>query len=168
MVRALEFLGDSRPAFVAHLAERLTEALCRSTQMLADENQLKAPIRTHSILLYLMDGGPASLAEIARSDGQSHQLVASRLKPLEELGLIERQVDPKDARRRPYQLSRSGRTEAQAIRGAIGAHARAMEALFAETGVDLVKALDEALEALRLRPLAERIAEVQPDARAAA
>jgi DNA-binding MarR family transcriptional regulator len=157
MEKALEFLGNLRPAFVAHLAERLTDSLCASTQSLADASGLKAPIRTHSVLLFLLERGPASLTEMARTDGQSHQLLASRLKPLEKLKLIEQFADPHDARRRPYKLSRAGKAEALAVREAIGSHARAMENLFAETGVDLVAVLDDALEALRIRPLTDRL-----------
>ena len=160
MQRALVFLGDLRPAFVAHLAERLTDALCESTQLLADAAGLRAPIRTHSVLLYLLAQGPASLTEMARTDGQSHQLLSSRLKPLEKLKLIERFVDPNVARRHPYKLTRSGRAEALTVRLAIGAHARAMKDLFAETGVDLVAVLDDALEALRIKTLRVRIEEL--------
>lgn len=159
MARALEFLGELRPAFVAHLAERLTEALCVSAQELADAAGLKAPSRTHSVLLFLLDNGPASLVEMARTDGQSHQLLSTRLKPLEALGLITRSADPNDARRRPYALTRSGRSQAIAVRAAIGAHARAMEGLFAETGVNLIEVLDGALEALRRKSLLDRVGE---------
>ncbi|MGY4395483.1 DNA-binding MarR family transcriptional regulator [Sphingomonas sp. UYAg733] len=159
MARALEFLGDTRPAFVAHLAERLTDVLCASTQALADAAGLRAPIRTHSVLLLLLARGPATISEIARTDGQSHQLLSARLKPLERLRLIERTVDPDDARRRPYNLTRSGRSESLTIRAALGTHARAMEALFEETGVNLVAVLDDALEALRVKTLLERIVE---------
>ncbi len=157
MPLALEFLGDLRPAFLAHLAERLTEALCASSQSLAAASGLKAPVRTHSVLLFLLERGPASLMEIARTDGQSHQLLSTRLKPLEMLGLIERFADPGDARRRPYRLTQKGQAEALVIREAIGTHARAMEELFIETGVDLVTALDNALEALRVKSLATRV-----------
>lgn len=142
---------------MAHLAERLTDALCMSTQSLADATGLKAPIRTHSVLLLLLEQGAASLTEIARTDGQSHQLLASRLKPLEKLGLIERLADPNDARRRPYKLTQAGHHEALIVRSAIGEHTRAMNDLFAETGVDLIAALDNALEALRVRPLHDRM-----------
>jgi DNA-binding MarR family transcriptional regulator len=153
----LQFLGDLRPAFVAHMAERLSDSLCASTQSLADAAGLKAPVRAHSVLLFLLERGPATLTQIALTDGQSHQLLASRLKPLEKLELIERFADPDDARRRPYGLTAAGRAEALAIRSAIAEHARAMETLFAETGIDLVSVLDQALEALRIRPLHQRI-----------
>lgn len=157
MTRALAFLGEVRPAFVAHLAERLTESLCASSQALADAAGLKAPIRTHSVLLFLLERGPASLVEMARSDGQSHQLLSTRLEPLKKLGLIQREADPHDRRRHPYSLTPSGRREALTVRAAIGTHARAMEGLFLQTGVNLVDALDDALEALRGRTLADRI-----------
>ena len=157
MARALEFLDGLRPAFVAHLAERFSDDLCASSQALAETAGLKAPPRTHSVLLFLLTKGPASLTEIARTDGQSHQLLASRLDPLEKLGLIERFVDPKDGRRRPFKLTRLGRKEALVVRANIEAHARAMEELFSEIGVDLVSALDDALEALRKRPLEDRL-----------
>jgi DNA-binding MarR family transcriptional regulator len=157
LARALDFLGDLRPAFVAHLAERLTDALCASTQHLAEGAGLKSPSRAHSVLLFLLLRGPASLTEMARTDGQSHQLLAARLDPLEKLGLIERFVDQHDARRRPYQLTRSGRKEALVVRANIEAHARAMEGLSVEIGVDLVTVLDDALEALRKKPMEERI-----------
>lgn len=160
MTVALGFLGGLRPAFVAHLAERLTEALCASSQSLADRAGLRAPSRTHSVLLFLLDQGTASVVEMARADGQSHQLLSSRIKPLEKAGLIERLADQTDARRRPYRLTQTGETEAVFIRVAIGEHARAMEGLFAETGVDLVAVLDDALEALRIKSLQTRVGEL--------
>ena len=159
-MRALDFLGELRPAFAAHLTERMTEALCTSTQTLADRAGYKAPVRTHSVLLYLLEQESVTLTEMARTDGQSHQLLASRLKPLEKLGLIRRSPDPLDRRRHPYRLAPAGKEGATAIRADIVAHARAMEELFKETGVNLVEVLDEAPEALRLKPFHERV-EVQ-------
>jgi len=141
----LSFLGDLRPGFVAHLAERLVDAICAETQRFADAAGIVAPVKTHSALLYLLIRGPASLVEIARSDGQSHQLVASRLAPLEALGLVERMADPDDLRRKPYRLTEAGRDEAAKVRAAIAAHAAAQRELARETGLDLVALLDRAL-----------------------
>lgn len=141
----LGFLGDLRPGFVAHLAERLVDAICTETQRFADEAGIVAPVKTHSALLYLLIRGPASLVEIARSDGQSHQLVASRLAPLEALGLVERLADPDDLRRKPYKLTEAGQDEAAKVRSAISAHAEAQRELARETGLDLMAVLDRAL-----------------------
>jgi DNA-binding MarR family transcriptional regulator len=141
----LSFLGDLRPGFVAHLAERLVDAICTETQRFADTVGIVAPVKTHSALLYLLIRGPASLVEIARSDDQSHQLVASRLAPLEAMGLIERFADPDDQRRKPYKLTAAGRDEAAKVRAAIAAHAKAQRELARETGLDLVALLDQAL-----------------------
>jgi DNA-binding MarR family transcriptional regulator len=145
MAAPLSFLGELRSGFVAHLAERLVEAICVETQRFADAAGIVAPVKTHSALLFLLIHGPASLVEIARSDGQSHQLVASRLAPLEALGLVERIADPADLRRKPYKLTTTGLEEAEKVRAAIAAHARAQQELARETGLDLVALLDRAL-----------------------
>ena len=97
----LSYLSEEiRPAFVAHLAYRLCDAICVETQAHADRIGIQAQANAHSALLYLHLNGPATLTEIARIDGQSHQLLANRLAPLELLGLIERFADPGDNRRR--------------------------------------------------------------------
>jgi DNA-binding MarR family transcriptional regulator len=158
MPTPLGFLGDLRPGFVAHLAERLVEAICSETQRFADAAGIVAPVKTHSALLYLLIRGPASLVEIARSDGQSHQLVASRLAPLETLGLVERFADPNDLRRKPYKLTKAGRNEAAKVRAAVAAHAQAQRELARETQLDLVALLDRALAVQADSRLSARIA----------
>lgn len=158
MLAPLSYLGDLRPGFVAHLAERLVDAICTETQRFADSAGIVAPVKTHSALLYLLIRGPASLVEVARSDGQSHQLVASRLAPLEALGLVERFADPNDLRRKPYKLTAAGRREAAKVRAAIAAHAQAQQELARETGLDLVALLDQALALQADSRLSARIA----------
>lgn len=155
--RPLSYLGPLRPAFVAHLADRLNEDICRETQAYADRLGIRAPVKTHSALLFLYKQGPASLTEIAAKDGQSHQLLAARLAPLEEIGLIERFDDPEDGRRRPYRLTRAGLAEAKRVEQAVRREAQAMQALFAEMGTDLNDVLEQAIELLRIRPLGERL-----------
>ena len=153
----LNYLGDLRPAFVAHLADRLNEAICRETQAHADTMGIRAPAKTHSALLYLHLHGAATLTQIAKIDGQSHQLLAARLAPLEQLGLIERVVDPADGRRRPYRLTRSGREEAKKVLAAASLAAAAMRQLFGELGFDLLEALERAIERLRVEPFRARM-----------
>ena len=94
----LNYLDELRPAFVAHLADRLNNMIWAETQIYADRAGIIAPLKTHSAILFLLRQGPASLSEIARTDGQSHQLLASRIDPLEKLRLVERFIDPKDTR----------------------------------------------------------------------
>ncbi|MEK8032751.1 MarR family winged helix-turn-helix transcriptional regulator [Ideonella sp. DXS29W] len=158
MTPPLNFLEDLRPAFVAHFAERLADAICKETQAFADSIGLVAPVRTHSALMFLLLRGPASLVEIAHSDGQSHQLVASRLAPLEQLGLIERFQDEADRRRRPYRLTPRGRAEAKRVQAALKAHADVQRQLAAESGVDLMATLQAAEAHVRRIQLSERIA----------
>jgi MarR family transcriptional regulator, organic hydroperoxide resistance regulator len=157
----LAYLGELRPAFVAHLADRLNDAIWTETQVYADRVGIKAPLKAHSALLFLLRHGPASLSEIARIDGQSHQLLASRFEPLEKMGLVERFADPNDARRSPYRLTRVGREEAKRVEAAVSVKAEAMRRLFAEMDQDLIDVLEDALERLRAKPLGQRILEAE-------
>ncbi len=164
-VAALSYLGDLRPAFVAHLADRLSYQICRESAELAARAGVIAPERAHSVMLLLAKHPPATLAEISRLDGQPHQLLAARLAPLEKLGLIERLEDPTDMRRRPYCLTALGRGDAARIEGVTSRLADVLRGLFEEMGIDLVATLDEALERLRKNPLVDRCAlEVADDA----
>jgi DNA-binding MarR family transcriptional regulator len=156
----LSYLGDLRPAFVANFALRLSDAICVETQAHADRLGILAPSRTHSAILFLHRRGPATLSEIARIDGQSHQLVASRLAPLEQLGLIERSDDPADRRRKPYRLTRTGRLDAKRVEAATVLEAEAMRRLFVDMDQDLIAVLETAIEQLRVKPLSRRIEEV--------
>ena len=162
----LSYLDELRPAFVAHLADRLNGMIWSETQIYADRMGVTAPLKTHSALLFLLRKGPASLAEIARMDGQSHQLLTSRIDPLERLGFVERFADPEDARRMPYRLTKAGREEAKRIEAAITVKAEAMRQLFAETGHDLIAILEDAIERLRIKPLGRRLVEIQPEPKA--
>jgi DNA-binding MarR family transcriptional regulator len=157
----LSYLGALRPAFVAHLADRLSDAICVETQAYADQQGIRAPAKTHSAILFLHKCGPATLSEIARIDGQSHQLLSSRLMPLENLGLIERYDDAADGRRKPYRLTRAGRVDAKLIEAATECAAKAMLRLFAEMDQDLIVVLEAAIECLRATPLAKRLQDVE-------
>jgi DNA-binding MarR family transcriptional regulator len=159
----LNYLDELRPAFVAHLADRLNNMIWAETQIYADRVGIKAPLKTHSAILFLLRQGPASLSEIARTDGQSHQLLTSRIDPLERLGLVERFVDPRDARRSPYRLTKAGLNEAKRIEAAIAVKAQAMRNLFKEMDMDLIAILEDAIERLRIKPLGQRLVEVQPE-----
>jgi len=153
---ALGFLGDLRHAFVAHLADRLSAQICTETAAMFVERGIEAPVRSASVLLFLLKTGSATLTEMARSDGQSHQLLATRLPPLEAMGLVERSVDPADARRRPYLLTERGTAEARRVEGACAEITAAMEDLFGEIGNNLVETLDGAMQALGRVPIAAR------------
>lgn len=162
---ALSFLGALRPAFLAHVADRLNIEICEQTADLFAARNISAPVRSASTLLFLLKEGPATLAEIARTDGQSHQTLSARLAPLEALSLIERTTDPADNRRRPYALTRAGVAEAKRVEAACTDIAAAIEDMFDELDVDILANLDAARAALRRRPLEGRIEAPQPKRR---
>lgn len=156
IMQTLGFLGDLRHAFVAHLADRLSAQICTETAAMFAERGIEAPVRSASVLLFLLKVGPATLAEMARHDGQSHQLLATRLAPVEAMGLVKRSIDPDDGRRRPYVLTKRGAAEARRVEAVCAEIASAMDDLFSEMDVNLLEMLDGAMEALRRVPIDAR------------
>lgn len=155
-MQTLGFLGDLRGAFVAHLADRLSAQICSETAAMFAERRIETPVRSASVMLFLLKVGSATLAEMARHDGQSHQLLATRLAPVEAMGLVKRSIDPNDARRRPYVLTKRGAAEARRVEAVCGEIATAMQDLFSEVDVNLVEVLDRAMQALRRVPIDAR------------
>lgn len=156
--RTLPYVGELRPAFLAHAANRLDTLICAQTESMLADAGAATPARSVSAMIYLNRRGPASSADIAAADGQSHQLVSSRIAPLEELGLIARGVDPNDRRRKLLKLTAKGKSDAKIVEGVCKTIARAMESLQGEMGVDLFAAIEEAERNLTRRTISERAA----------
>jgi DNA-binding MarR family transcriptional regulator len=156
--RAFSYAPELRAAFIAHMADRLNTLICVQTGEMLKKAGAVTPIRCVSAMIYLLKRGPASLADIADTDGQSHQLVSSRVAPLEELGLVTRTDDPNDARRKLLKLTAKGKADAKLLEKLCRDIASALEDLSSEIGVDLVSALETAEKELARRPIAERLA----------
>lgn len=152
------YLPGLKPAFLAHMASRLDSLICTQTKDLLQAAGAQTPVRSVSALLYLYKKGPSSLADIALADGQSHQLVTSRVVPLEDLALVESTPDPADARRKLLALTEKGYADAKVVEHVCRDIAAAFESLFTEIGCDLTSANEEALRLLSRQPLSDRIA----------
>lgn len=63
----------------------------------------------HAVLLSLHEEGRLTLVELAQRTLVDPRNMGPVLTPLEERGLLTRERDPQDARRRPLTLSASGR-----------------------------------------------------------
>ncbi len=153
---AFSHLSDIRPAFLGHLANRLDTLIGQQTRTIFSEAGAKTPPRSASVMLFLLKLGDASIADMARRDGQSHQLVASRIGPLETLGLIEVVADPDDDRRKLCRLTAAGREDALIVERTGRGIAQAMQTLNDELGIDLMDAIERAEKSLARTPLNER------------
>ncbi len=97
------------------------------------------------------------MADLAKSLNATHQITAQRVRKLDKLGLIERAPDPKDTRRIELSLTAKGCEQAERLDRCMEAAARAYANLFDELGVDVSAILLRAAEAMRRKPLGERI-----------
>lgn len=148
--------ADIRPAFLGHMANRLDSLIGRQSEAMLAEAGAKTPRRSVSVMLFLLQHGDASIADMARRDGQSHQLIASRIGPLETLGLIVTMADPDDERRKLCRLTPQGRDDAQIVAQVARKIAVSLTALNREIGFDLMGAIEAAEKSLSKVPLYER------------
>lgn len=154
----LSFLDpESRPAFLALLADRLAQQITEDSARHLARLGLRTPAICVSALMYLHRQGPASLTELAQAYGQQHQLVTLRIAALEEQGLALRQPDPKDSRRRLILLTPAGKAEAERLSAHLGLMTRALDGLAAQLGADLPALLQSAIDHLHRDPLSRRI-----------
>ncbi|MEP2990450.1 MAG: MarR family winged helix-turn-helix transcriptional regulator [Parasphingorhabdus sp.] len=150
---AFAYAADIRPAFLAHMANRLDRIICKQTKDLLDEAALIAPITCLSIIVFLKKHGSGTIADIAKVDGQSHQLIQSRTNPLEKLGLIESTIDAIDSRCRILRLTKQGNREAVKIEEISRQVAGDLVAMNSVLGADLMSLLEKAEQYLIRNPL---------------
>jgi DNA-binding MarR family transcriptional regulator len=108
-------------------------------------------------MMHLLRQGPASIADIARREGQSHQLVSSRIAPLEKAGLLKTKPDPKDERRKILEFTVKGAADARKLEKVSEKIAAVFRGLNEELGVDLMAMLEDAEQSLLRNPVAMRI-----------
>lgn len=145
-----------RPAFLGHMADRLDTIISKQSKQMLKDAGAQTPAHSVSVILYLLKNGEASVAEMARRDGQSHQLITSRIGPLERLGLLTTEKDSNDERRKLCRLTEQGRADAKIVRSITRQIARSLKALIDEIGFDLLDALERAEKSLSRLPLQDR------------
>jgi DNA-binding MarR family transcriptional regulator len=150
------YAPELRPAFLAHMAARLDALICSQTKDLLKDADALTPVLSVSIMVFLSAHGTGTVSDIARIDGQSHQLVKSRLKPLEMLQLVRAKPDPLDDRRRILSLTAKGKRDAKRVLAVCEQVAAAVAHLQDELGVALTDAIMQAENSLSRTPLSKR------------
>lgn len=144
--------------FLGRLSEALGQRIEEQTRPLFDDAGITVPVRSCSLLTALGNAGEATAAELARTLGQSHQLVIQKCPALLRLGFISQHADPADARRKIFRLTDAGRDQLRRIDAYSVRISEVYRALFEEVG-DVRGVILKALKALADKPLAERIRE---------
>lgn len=143
-------------SFLGRLSEALSHRIEEQTRAVFDAAGIVVPVRSASLLTALGAAGEASAADLARTLGQSHQLVVQKLPALARLGLIAERSDPGDARRRLFRPTDEGRQQLAALKACRTRIAHAYRRLSDDAG-DVHGTIVAALAALDARPLSERL-----------
>ncbi len=152
-----DFIHEQGPAFLAHLLRRLSDELVRGADAWCPEVGVSAPPRTTSTLLALDGHGPLGVTEISALLRQSHPLVITWIKQLQDHGLVKTQADARDGRRTVVALTAKGVTEVRQIRKALTRMAESSQALMDEAAPGLFEALWRMEQACRREPFADRL-----------
>lgn len=151
------FHSSHRAAFLASMANRLSDLISEEGSKMLKQKGLSTPSTDVSFMLFLSEHNGASIADIANAQGFSHQRVASRISHLEKRELVIRKASETDQRCKAVFLTDKGTQEAIALADVYKNAAKAIEALFLETGDDLMEKLQTAIKALQQKPLTQRI-----------
>jgi DNA-binding MarR family transcriptional regulator len=115
-----------------------------------------------SIVLALHSKGALSSTELSQHIGLSRQLIESRLKPSVKDGFFISLPDPKDSRKRIYNISDNSRAEADRIVLVMKDFEQVYSTLWEEIGVELESALKLMERALARKALTYRLCEDFP------
>lgn len=148
-------------AFIAARMLRLANLISdQGNEMLASAG-VEVPSRCVSMVLFIKEHGGASAAAMAAGLELQHQLVTQRIALLIKLGLVEKSVDPSDARQKRITLSPKGEAQFPALEQFLKDASHMFQALEHEIDASLSVAIERASEALKRRPLAVRIQDHQ-------
>jgi DNA-binding MarR family transcriptional regulator len=156
-----DFIREKGPAFLAHLLRRVSDELVRGASEWYPEAGVDAPPRTTSTLLALDEYGPLGVTEIANLLRQSHPLVISWIRQLDEAGFVRSRADAKDGRRTVIGLTAKGGAEVARLREALVSMEQASRQLMDDAAPGLFEALARMDEACRLLPFAQRLRTAQ-------
>lgn len=141
-------------SFIGKLADDLGNLIYVQIKPIYDSLGIVVPVKSCSIIHYLNVSSGASLADLAKSLNQSHQLVKQKLPKLLKMELIQVRNDPNDRRRQIYSLTTAGKKQAQLLND------NPLEKVYAdlsrELNTDLFAVLDAAINGLKSKDLLTR------------
>ncbi|HEY9031070.1 MAG TPA: winged helix DNA-binding protein [Kangiella sp.] len=146
----------NQKALLGKRAEDLSNLIEQQTQPIFDSLGIIVPIKSCSTLLTLLELEQASLVDIAKELGQSHQLVKQKLPKLIKLGLIQQHLDKEDKRRKLYSLTKEGELQSYKIKEYLKQSEVLVDSISEEIGVDIFEAIDKAIRAMQGKTLWER------------
>lgn len=147
----------NQKALLGKRAEDLSNLIEQQTQPIFDSLGIIVPIKSCSTLLTLLELKQASLVDIAKQLGQSHQLVKQKIPKLINLGLVQQHSDKEDKRRTLYSLTSKGEYQSHKIKEYLKQSAALVDSISEEIGVDIFETIDKAIRAMEGKCLKQRL-----------
>lgn len=136
--------------------KRISDLMVRDAHVLYRELELGIEPNWYLVFLLLDAHGQMSVKEIATALGWSHPSVVSLTGEMLRAGFLMAEGDAEDGRRTLLKISANGRAKLKVARPIWDASRRGVEALIAESGVDLMQGLDALDAALAQRGYRQR------------
>ena len=155
--------GTNKQAFLGKSAQDLVFLSSEQVLEIYQQRNIIIAVEVSSTLQYLYQNNNSALADIATALDLPHQLVAQRTAKLLKLQLIEKHPDPQDKRRTILELTDLGRQQAELLVQCMQDMALVYGQLYQEINCDLPQKLQDAIQALKHKPLTQRFEEMFTD-----
>jgi len=150
----------TRKAYLGKAAQSLILTSSDQVREIYELRGLVIPVRVSSTLEIINRKPGISLSEIGRELGIPHQLVAQRTGILLKMSLIEKRPDKKDRRRSGFFLTDEGQSQVDLLIQCMADISGVYADLYEEIGCDLPQLLMDAVQALKARPIIQRLDEI--------
>lgn len=142
--------------YLGRLSEQLSDLVEHQSAEVFTRAGLVVPVKSSSLLNAIATLGPVSISDLVRALNRSHQLIQQKIPKLVKLGLITRGPDPEDQRALLIEITAAGRDQLALLDRLAPEFDRAY-AEMEEVAGPVFDTIDRAIQALKARPLIDRI-----------
>ena len=128
------------------LGEELITTAARMVRWVPKDHGFTLSLAATRLLARLQDNGPTRISDLATAERCSQPTITNHIKRLEAAGLVNRHVDPADARAWIIDLTESGEQQLAGMRASLGT---SLQPYLAAMSRKDRKALREGIEAMR-------------------
>ncbi len=149
-------MNELSRTYLGRLSEQLSDLVEQQSAEVFTRAGLVVPVKSSSLLKAIATLGPVSVSDLVRALNRSHQLIQQKIPKLVKLGLIIRGPDPEDQRALLIEITAAGRDQLALLDRLAPEFDRAY-AEIEEVAGPVFDTIDRAIQALRARPLIDRI-----------